>query len=239
MNYFDPLIIILIAWAAYRGFSRGLVVMIAAFFALIAGVWGAAKFSGLTGDWMAGTLNVSSPYMGLVSFTITFIVIVIAINIAAWLFSRFLDAIALGFINRLLGGLFSILTMALALSVFLVIIDAFDQRHDFMPEDQVEGSSFYEPVKNLAPTLFPFLKFEDLAREIETLISEDLNRVEADFVKRVTGNMLFAGKVSLQGEATPDKGKREIAGRGLPRKGSKDPVTTGPGAKTRQVYARR
>lgn len=187
MNYIDPVLIILIAWAAYRGFSRGLVVMVAAFVALIAGVWGAAKFSGLTGDWMTGTLNISSPYMGLVSFTITFIVIVIAINIAAWLFSRFLDAIALGLLNRLLGGLFSILTMALVMSVFLVIINAFDQRHEFMPEKQVEESFLYEPVRGLAPRLFPFLKFEDLAREIETLISKHGKQQGVALPGRVTG----------------------------------------------------
>ncbi len=185
LSYIDPIIIILVAWAAYRGFTRGLVMMVAAFAALVLGVWGAAKFSGLTGEWMTGTLNVSSPYMGLVSFTVTFIVIVIAINIAAWLFSRFLDAIALGLFNRLFGAVFGILSMALVMSVLLVILHAFDQRHDFMPEKQVEESALYEPVKNLAPRLFPFLRFEDLAREIESLISEKRGRQGVDFPERV------------------------------------------------------
>lgn len=194
LNYIDPVIIILIAWAAYRGFTKGLVMMVAAFAALVLGVWGAAKFSGLTGEWMTGTLNVSSPYMGLVSFTVTFIVIVIAINIAAWLFSRFLDAIALGLFNRIFGAVFSILSMALVLSVLLVILHAFDQRHDFMPERQVEESALYEPVKNLAPRLFPFLRFEELAREIESLISEDGRRQGVDFPGRVKRDGADSGK---------------------------------------------
>ena len=173
MNYIDPIIIILLAWAAYRGFTKGLVIMVSAFVALIIGIWGAVKFSGLVGGWMAETLHVSSPYMSLVSFTITFIAIVILVNIAAFLVSRLLDAIALGFVNRLLGGLFSVLTMALVLSVFFVILNAFDRRHDFMPEKQVEESMFYKPVADFAPRLFPFLHFEDIVREIENLLVEN------------------------------------------------------------------
>ncbi len=212
MNYIDPVLIILIAWAAYRGLTKGLVMMVASFAALVLGVFGAAKFSGLTGDWMAGTLNVSSPYMGLVSFTITFIVIVIAINIAAWLFSRFLDAIALGLLNRLFGGIFSILSMALVLSVLLVILDAFDQRHDFMPEKQVEESFLYEPVRGLAPRLFPFLKFEDVAREIENLISEGLSRQSMGFTQRDPAGRQGAALVqNEQGVITPQAGARKLS----------------------------
>ena len=170
MNYIDPIIIILLAWAAYRGFKKGLVIMVSAFVALIIGIWGAVKFSGLVGRWMAETLHVSTPYLSLVSFTITFIVIVILVNIAAVLVSRLLDAIALGFVNRLLGGVFSVLTMALVMSVFFVILNAFDRRHDFMPEKQIEESMFYKPVADFAPKLFPFLHFKEIVREIENLL---------------------------------------------------------------------
>ena len=145
--------------------------MVASFVALIIGIWGAAKFSGVVGIWLADTFSLSTPYMNLVSFTITFIAIVIVINIAAYLISRFLDAIALGLINRLLGGLFSLLTMGLLISVLLVILNAFNERHNFLPEEQVENSLLYKPVANFAPRIFPFLEFGDIAREIENLLS--------------------------------------------------------------------
>lgn len=146
--------------------------MVATFVALIVGIWGAAKFSGLVADYLFNSLNVSSPYMHLVAFTITFIGFVIVINIGAFLISRLLDAIALGLMNRLLGSLFSVLQMALILSVLFVILNAFNERHDFMPEKQVESSLLYKPVSNLAPSIFPFLRFEVIAREIEKLLGE-------------------------------------------------------------------
>lgn len=145
--------------------------MVATFIALIFGIWGAARFSDIVADWLVYTLNASSPYMHLVSFTITFLAIVIVINIVAYLLSRLLDVLALGFMNRLLGSAFGVLKMAFILSVLFVIINAFDERHDFMPDKQVESSLLYQPVKELAPGFFPFLQFESIAKEIEKLIS--------------------------------------------------------------------
>lgn len=170
LNYIDLIIGILIAWAAYRGLTKGLIIMVATFIALIAGIWGAVKFSGMVAEWMVNTLNVSSPYMHLVSFTITFLGFVIAINIAAYLVSRLLDAIALGFANRLLGLIFGVLKMALLLSVLFVILNAFDRKHDFMPKDHIEESMLYDPVAELAPTIFPFLRFENIPKEIRNIL---------------------------------------------------------------------
>jgi membrane protein required for colicin V production len=172
LNYIDLIILILLAWGAFRGFSRGLVLMVAAFIALIIGIWGAARFSGLTANWLANTMNVSSPYMQLISFTITFLAIVIAINIAGFVLSRILDAMALGFLNRIFGGFFGILKMALLLSVSLLIINAFNSRHGFMPDKEIENSLLYKPVATLAPSIFPFLRFDTIAREIEKLVGE-------------------------------------------------------------------
>jgi membrane protein required for colicin V production len=172
LNYLDLIILLVFAWAAFRGFTKGLVVMVAAFIALIIGVWGAVKFSGIVAGWLVNTMNVSSPYMQLISFTVTFLGIVIAINIAAFFLSRLLDIIALGFLNRLFGGVFGILKMALLLSVLFLILNAFNTRYEFLPENDVENSKLYQPVAKLAPGIFPFLQFETIAREIEKLVGE-------------------------------------------------------------------
>ncbi len=174
LNYLDLIIILLLVWGAIRGFTRGLIIMIASFIALIASIWGAFKFSGAVADWLVHTMNVSSPYIHLVSFTITFIGIAIAINVVAFLISRFLDVIALGFINRLLGSVFGILKMALLLSVIFIILNAFNRRHDFMPRENIEGSYLYSRVAGLAPEVFPFLRSEDLWQDIENIF--DLTR---------------------------------------------------------------
>jgi membrane protein required for colicin V production len=167
LNYLDIVILVLFAWGAFRGFSRGLIIMIASFIALTLGIVGAFKFSGVVAEWLVDTLRVSTPYLRLVSFTITFIGIAIAINIAGFLISRMLDLVALGYINRLMGSIFGILRMALLLSVFFIILNAFNRRHDFVPRETTGGSLLYNRVAGLAPQVFPFLRSETLWQDLE------------------------------------------------------------------------
>ncbi len=167
MNYIDVIIILLIIWGGYRGFSKGLVMMAAALAALFVGVWGAIRFSHLTAGLLSDTLEISTPYLQLVSFTITFLIIVITITLIAHIISKLLDIIALGFLNRIAGMIFVAVKMGLILSVLFVILNAFDSSHNFMPKDDLDKSRYYDRVADIAPQLFPSLHFREIAKEIE------------------------------------------------------------------------
>ncbi len=167
MNYIDIIIIVLVIWGGYRGFKKGLVMMAAALAALVAGVWGAIKFSHLTAGVLTNILEVSTPYLQLVSFTITFLVIVITITIIAYIVSKLLEIIALGFLNRIAGMLFGGAKMVLILSVLFVVLNAFDSKHNFMPNNDIDNSRYYSKVADVAPQIFPSLQFREIAKEIE------------------------------------------------------------------------
>lgn len=167
MNYIDVIIILLIIWGGYRGFSKGLVMMAAALAALVAGVWGAIRFSHLTAEILTDTLEVSTPYLQLVSFTITFLIIVITITLIAHIVSKLLDIIALGFLNRIAGMVFGAAKMVFILSVLFVVLNAFNSSHNFLPEEDLEKSRYYYKVADIAPQLFPSLHFREIAKEIE------------------------------------------------------------------------
>ena len=46
-NIFDVVVIGLLVWGAFRGFNKGIIASAASLAALLLGVWGAIKFSGL------------------------------------------------------------------------------------------------------------------------------------------------------------------------------------------------
>ena len=48
LNYFDVMAMILLLWSAYRGITKGFLIMAASLAALVLGVWGAIRFSDLT-----------------------------------------------------------------------------------------------------------------------------------------------------------------------------------------------
>ncbi len=172
MNYIDIIILVLVIWSAYRGFKKGFIMMAAALAALILGIWGAIKFSHLTTDILTNSLELSTPYLRLISFTITFLAIVIAITITAYIISRLLDLIALGLINRLAGLLFGTVKMVLILSVMFVILNAFDTSYEFLPHDDIQKSRYYNKISEIAPQLFPSLNFSEIAKEIEDIFRE-------------------------------------------------------------------
>jgi len=162
VNYIDIILGVLLVLAAFRGFYKGFVAEVASLAALILGVWGAIHFSHLTSDFIVDTFNYEPEYLGLVAFFVTFIVIVIVVHLVGKAVETIVSAVALGFINRLAGILFGIIKSALILSVLLLVFEEVDDNVGMIPEDMKADSQMYEPVKNLLPSIFPFLNIGDL-----------------------------------------------------------------------------
>jgi membrane protein required for colicin V production len=81
------------------------------------------------------------------------------------------DFAALGLLNKILGGVFGALKIGLILSIILLVFTKLNNTIPFISDEQKEDAILYEPVKNLAPTLFPdFLKV--IENESEKIISE-------------------------------------------------------------------
>ena len=176
LNYFDFVIAILLLWSAYRGITKGFLIMAASLAALILGVWGAIRFSHLTAALLISYFEVQTKYLGLISFAMTFVVIVILVHLLSRAMDKLIKAVSLGIVNRLAGLLFGMLKTAFLISIFLVILNGINSRIPFIPDEHKENSLLYQPLSKLAPAIFPFLNFEEIkyripkrgTREIET-----------------------------------------------------------------------
>lgn len=170
MNIFDIVFLVIFIWAAYKGFSKGLIIQAASLAALLLGIIGAIKFSGYTAFVLTKKFNVTGEYLQLTAFAITFVIIVIAVHLVARLTEKFVKAVALDFVNRILGLLFSTIKIAFIVSIVLVIINTIDYKTPFLPKDSVNKSLLYKPLSSLAPMLFPFfrLEYEKMRRDIQS-----------------------------------------------------------------------
>jgi membrane protein required for colicin V production len=70
---------------------------------------------------------------------------------------RLMKAVALGFINRLLGIAFGLFKAVLILSVIFVVLNAIDARRPFLPKEKIEKSMLYNPISDIAPAIFPII----------------------------------------------------------------------------------
>jgi membrane protein required for colicin V production len=157
MNYIDIIIIIVLALAMVRGFINGLVKEVASLAALILGIWGAIRFSSFTAGKLYDYFDMSGKYVGIISFLVTFAIIVIIIHFIGLLVDKLMEAVALGFINKLLGIGFGLLKSVLIMSVAFVVLNAIDARRPFLPKDKIEQSMLYSPISDIAPVIFPII----------------------------------------------------------------------------------
>ena len=92
MNWIDFIIIALLGFGLIRGFMDGLIIEVAQLAALVLGIWGAIHFSGWTAGKLAGWFDIQTAWLGIFAFAITFIIIVIGINLLGRLLDKLLRA---------------------------------------------------------------------------------------------------------------------------------------------------
>ncbi len=177
MNYIDLILLIFLLWSAYRGFRNGLIIEVASLAALILGIFGAIKFSYMTSDFLIEKFDMTTQYLPLISFAITFVIIVVVVHLLAKALDKLVKAIALGFVNRLLGVLFGVIKTAFILSIILVILNTIDRKTHFLPEDKIEESFLYKPISAFAPMIFHDLNFESIRGFRERKETEDKDGV--------------------------------------------------------------
>ena len=158
MNYFDIVFIIPLLWGAYKGFVKGFVIEIASFIALGLGVWGGLKFSYLSAEYLSNAFDIAENIMPLISFSVTFILIVIAVFLLAKLLQSVLKKAALGFVNKLFGLVFGCLKFAFILSIILNLVNVFNNEVEFIKPEQKQTSLLYEPIEKVSQLIIPGIK---------------------------------------------------------------------------------
>lgn len=157
MGVIDIALGALILFGLVRGFMKGLFVEVASLVALVAGVYGAIHFSNFAADFLQTKTEWNEKTINITAFAITFVIIVLAIGLAGKALTKLANFAALGIINKLAGGIFGALKIALILSVVLNVFDKLNNTITLLDDDTKESSVLYKPVKSLVPMIFPNL----------------------------------------------------------------------------------
>jgi membrane protein required for colicin V production len=73
------------------------------------------------------------------------------------LVDKLMEAVSLGFINRLIGIAFGLLKSVLIMSIVFVVLNTIDVRRPFLPKEKIEQSLLYNPISDIAPAIFPII----------------------------------------------------------------------------------
>jgi membrane protein required for colicin V production len=174
MYYFDIIIAIILIYAIYKGYTKGLIIQLASLAALILGVWGAIKLSHLASVYLQQWFEINPKYLPVISFALVFFIILILIFMLSHLLQKIIESISLGFLNRIAGVIFSLAKVILILSIIMIYFNRINNKFNILSEKEKEKSIFYTPLSKIAPSIFPYLNFENQNNMVPP--SEDIKK---------------------------------------------------------------
>ena len=157
MSTIDIVIAVILLFGLVKGYMKGLFIEITSLVGLVLGVYGALHFSYFLSDILKDNVSWDESMIQIVAFAGTFIIILLALVFLGKALTKIAETIFLGFFNKILGAVFGVLKYALILSIVFLIYDQINSSLKFLSKEKSKESILYEPVKNLAPTIFPNL----------------------------------------------------------------------------------
>ena len=168
MNFLDIVLGALLLFAMYNGLKNGLFVTLASLISLVVGIFIAIKFSHLAAPFITNYVSWSPKYIKVFAFGFTFLIVIIAIQALAKIFTKIADFAYLGWLNKLGGAVFSVLKTVLMLSVFLTLFQKINIKNFIVKKETLDASVFYNPIIDVAGFIYPSLEkwFEDFKKEV-------------------------------------------------------------------------
>jgi len=163
MNWLDIVIIVCIIIGVVHGLVTGIIKQVIFLVSLIAAIilsgaiavgihhWALTHFPDEPAWFTPGIQNV-------VYYALAFILIISLFALAAKFVDKVINYTPAGMINKLFGALFGGLMWTLCLSVLLNFSAVFDTQSQLIPKPIKENSVFYERIKMIFPTVFPYIK---------------------------------------------------------------------------------
>lgn len=157
MNWIDLIIGLLLVYTFYRGFTNGLVLELASLLALVLGIFAAYNYSDIVAIYIKEWVDWSETALLSISFILTFLIVVIVINLLGRIISNIIGMIALGLINKIAGGIFGLIKISLIIGLIFLLADAIEEYVNIFEYQVVQSSfilNFYEDnVLDLFPQI--------------------------------------------------------------------------------------
>lgn len=158
MNIVDIILLICFVPALVQGFRKGFISQVIAIISIIAGVWLSARFTADASTWLAQYIQGSEQVLKVVSFALIFIAVIAVLAVLGRLLEGTVKLIMLGWLNRLLGVAFSLIKAGLIVGLVIMAFCSLNNTFSLVSEEVLNESVLFPPLKNLAYTVFPYLK---------------------------------------------------------------------------------
>ncbi len=165
----DIIFFILMLSAIYKGYTRGFIVSVVSFFAVVIGLAAALKLSAIVANWLRQSTYISSQWLPFLSFIIVMIGVIFLLRLMANVLQKSVEFLLMGWANKIGGMLFYAIIYTMVFSVVLFYAD----KMNIVKQDTVSASKCYPFVQpwgikviNGFGKIIPM--FKDLFTQLET-----------------------------------------------------------------------
>ena len=186
-NYIDAFVLIALAYSFYRGFSKGFIIVLASFVALILGVIGAIYFSDYAAEMLKSKTDIDEEYISISAFSITFMGIIVGVHLIAKIVNQAVKMVALGPLNKVMGGVFNILKTIIILSVAFYLFDFFNSQFTMVKKKTLNESVAYTSIRSITEEVIPLITKSDWYNpdKLEEAIDDMKDAVEESVIDKV------------------------------------------------------
>ena len=153
MNYLDIIIAVILVAFGVGGLRKGIIIELTTLLGLGLGLYGAFHFSDFTADKLIQYVEIDPKYLKVVSFLVTFIVVAVLVNLLGRLVSKLVQAINLGFIDKLGGFVVGTAKGLLVCSLAVMLLNVLNTK-DIVKEETKQRSVLYPWVERTVPYVY-------------------------------------------------------------------------------------
>lgn len=158
MEIIDIIILVLVGVGIIQGLMKGFLKQLAAIVGLVAGLLIARALFGVVAQHVVDALGTSVTIAQILSFILIWVIVPLICILIASVLTKALDAINLGWLNRLAGGMFGAIKMLLLAGLAIHVLEYIDPKSEIISETKKDTSMLYGTVKDFSDIFFPVLK---------------------------------------------------------------------------------
>lgn len=162
MNWIiDIIIILFIAYSAYRGYHNGLIVELCGVLGIIIGAYVAYRFCGQ----LAQHIDLPREVAQILAFVAILVVIIILVVIFGRLCSKLLSFSGLGVINGLFGMVASVFKTVVVFSLLALSFVSINNKTQWVEQSAINQSKAITKLLDVSHMLFPYIDFVEVYYE--------------------------------------------------------------------------
>jgi len=158
MSTLDIILLVCLLPGVVQGIRKGFISQVISIVSVVIGIWASFKFSEIVSDWLSQFLTVSPALMNIIAFVVIFIGVALILRLIEQALTGIIKFVMLGWADKLLGIVFSVLKYLLLLSVLVMLFVSLNGDGLIVKKEILEESVLFEPIKEFGYTVFPFFK---------------------------------------------------------------------------------